>query len=149
MVFVQAAISERGPAARLVGMAESHAIELFVSSAILDEVAEVLERPRFRIRSPRLTFERIDGFLDRLRHISTLIREVPKVVRLSRDPDDEVYLDLAIAANAEYIVTRDHDLLDLMNPAKSGGVMLPASVHVVTPKQFLLTLESLDRGDPA
>jgi putative PIN family toxin of toxin-antitoxin system len=115
-------------------MAERHAVELFVSSAILEEVAEVLERPRLRRRSPRLTFDRIDGFLDRLRRIATLVREVPEIVRLARDPDDEAYLNLAIAADAEYIVTRDHDLLDLMDKKQSAEVTLPGRLRIVTPR---------------
>ena len=32
-----------------------------------------------------------------------------------RDPKDEPYINLALAANADYLVTRDNDLLDLMN----------------------------------
>jgi putative PIN family toxin of toxin-antitoxin system len=140
MVFVQTVISEKGPAARLFALAESRAIELFVSTAVLEEVAEVLERPRLRAKSPRLTFQRIDQFLDRLRRVATWIREIPEVVRLNRDPRDEVYLNLAIAADAEYIVTRDRDLLDLMQPGTSGGVQLPAGLAIITPEEFLAAL---------
>ena len=134
----------------MVGMAETHAIQLFISGAILEEVAEVLERPRLRIRSPRLTFERIDRFLDRLRHFATLVKEVPKVVRLSRDPDDEVYLDLAIAAGAEYIVTRDHDLLDLTRAKQRTDIGLPDGLRIVTPEELLTIVRdqrlSVDTG---
>jgi predicted nucleic acid-binding protein len=36
---------------------------------------------------------------------SELIVDVPKSISLPRDPDDEIYLDLAVAANADYLVT--------------------------------------------
>lgn len=41
--------------------------------------------------------------------------DVPKAVVLERDPKDEPYLNLAIAAKAHYLVSRDRDLLDLMS----------------------------------
>ena len=34
---------------------------------------------------------------------------------LDRDPKDEIYVNLAIEAGASYLVSRDKDLLDLMN----------------------------------
>jgi len=39
---------------------------------------------------------------------------VPSVYSLPRDLDDEPYLNLALAADADYLVTWDKDLLDLM-----------------------------------
>ncbi len=46
-----------------------------------------------------------------------MLTGVPKAVALPRDPKDEPYLDLAIAAKAHYLVSRDLDLLDLMHDA--------------------------------
>jgi predicted nucleic acid-binding protein len=40
---------------------------------------------------------------------------VTKHFELSRDPDDEPYLNLAIESGAQFLVTLDRDLLDLMN----------------------------------
>ena len=42
---------------------------------------------------------------------------MPSLFSLPRDPDDEPYLNLAIAAGADYLVTWDKDLLDLMQDA--------------------------------
>src|SRR5438132_1365376 len=39
---------------------------------------------------------------------------VPIAFRLDRDPDDEPYLNLAIAMQPSFLVSRDKDLLDLM-----------------------------------
>ena len=40
---------------------------------------------------------------------------MPAVYRLHRDPDDEPIVNLAIATQAAFLVSRDQDLLDLMN----------------------------------
>lgn len=42
------------------------------------------------------------------------IKEVPRAFEYPRDPTDEPYINLAIAAHAKYLVSRDKDLLDLM-----------------------------------
>ena len=39
----------------------------------------------------------------------------------ARDPGDEPDMDLAILADAAYLVSRDRDLLDLQDPASAGG----------------------------
>jgi predicted nucleic acid-binding protein len=43
------------------------------------------------------------------------LRNLPRRFELPRDPDDEPYLNAAIEFGAQFLVTRDRDLLDLMN----------------------------------
>lgn len=52
---------------------------------------------------------------------TTLFRKVPKRFVYPRDPDDEPYLNLAIEAGAQFLVTRDRDLLDLMRANTEEG----------------------------
>ena len=49
--------------------------------------------------------------------MAQLVSLVPSLFSLPRDPDDEPYLNLALAADADYLVTWDKDLLDLMQDA--------------------------------
>ena len=66
--------------------------------------------PRTRpspMRGSRIFFRRID-------QVAQKIDSVPAAYSLPRDPDDEPYLNLALAANADYLVTWDKDMLDLM-----------------------------------
>ena len=45
------------------------------------------------------------------------LRDAGRLCALARDPKDEPYVDLAAATRARYLVTRDKDLLDLMDDA--------------------------------
>ena len=57
-----------------------------------------------------------------------------------RDPDDEPYLNLAIAVSADYLVTRDNDLLDLMQDS-AFRVRFP-SLTILDPVTALRLLDS-------
>jgi uncharacterized protein len=118
MVFFQATARPSGPAARLfLDFVEGGRLALYVSDAILAEVRDVLGRPRIRAKNPAITDEGVDEFCNRIRQVARTIDPVPASFTLTRDPDDEPYLNLAIAASADYLVTRDNDMLDLMQDA--------------------------------
>ncbi|MGH9753219.1 MAG: putative toxin-antitoxin system toxin component, PIN family [Blastocatellia bacterium] len=95
-------------------MVEKGALILFVSQAILAEVADVLSRPRFKKLFPALTPERIEAFIEEIESISIPITNVPEEFRYERDPEDEPYINLAVVTDANYVVSLDNDLLDLM-----------------------------------
>lgn len=114
-VFLQAASRPSGPAARLfIEFLESGNPTLTASDEILTEVREVFCRPHIRAKNPIITDEKVEAFFRRIDQIAEKIDDVPPSYSLPRDPDDEPYLNLAIAANADYLVTWDNDLLDLM-----------------------------------
>jgi len=113
MVFLQAAVSRHGPAFALLTLVEAGRLELLVSREILAELREVLVRPAVRRKFPLLSADFVDAFVDRLESLATPIESVPPLFQFTRDPDDEPYINLAVARRAEYLVTRDRDLLDL------------------------------------
>lgn len=113
-VLLQAAARGKSVAAECLRMVEEGLVRLYLSKEILEEVEDVLNRPAIRKHFQTLTDEIIEAFLLRLRSRSQIIRRVPDKLSYPRDPNDEPYLNLAIAAKANYIVSRDHDLLGLM-----------------------------------
>ncbi len=114
-------------------------MELVVSSAILDEVRDVLNRPKTRAKFPLLTDEAVDLFLRDVVGFSVMIDLVPRIWILSRDPKDEPYLNLALAVRAPYLVTRDKDLLDLM--IDDGFQARHPILRIIEPPVFLRELE--------
>lgn len=113
-VLLQAAAREKSVAAKCLNLAESGLIQICVSREVLAEVEDVLNRPEIRAHFPDLSDEIVGAFLKRLQKLSVLVRPVPKKFSYPRDKDDEPYINLAIAADAGFIISRDRDLLDLM-----------------------------------
>ena len=113
-VFAQALINPRGPAAACLTAAQEGRVRLFVSEYVLGEVRELADKLPPRVRpSP----ERVDRLVGELARYAHAVVDVPAQFQYPRDPDDAHYVDLALAAGATYVVSRDRDLLDLGDPA--------------------------------
>lgn len=90
------------------------------------------EKELFRkLRNPK--FDRYVSLEIRMEFFDTFVYRSEKAhpdIALSdcRDPEDNKFLELAISANADCIITGDKDLLAL-NPYRS--------VPIITPKEFL------------
>jgi predicted nucleic acid-binding protein len=62
----------------------------------------------------------------------------------ARDPDDSHYVNLALAADAKLIVSRDRDLLDLMDNSIPEGLDFQGrfpSLRILDPVAFLREFE--------
>ena len=78
------------------------------------ELRGLLSRPNIRKKFPHLTDEVAEAFVREVERSSTSIGDVHRPFEYPRDPKDEPYINLAIAAQADYLTSRDKDLLDLM-----------------------------------
>jgi putative PIN family toxin of toxin-antitoxin system len=114
-ILVQAVLSPDGPGAACLALADAGRITLVTSRDTLAEARDVLNRREIRELVPTLTSEMVERFLVGLAYRSVFVRDVPPVSRWGRDPKDEPYLDLSIAAGAVFLVTRDRDLLALIS----------------------------------
>jgi len=122
-VLLAAAISE-GPPFDIVNMVFGGRIMLIFSRETFGELADIL-----MTRTPfdRIAREVRAAFLGHLAERGTWARPLPQAV-MCRDPQDQVFLDLAVAARVDYLVTGDDDLL----------VIGEADItRIRTPRQFL------------
>ena len=124
MMFLQGAARREGATGACLGLLELNAIGLYVSQEIMAEVRDVLARPPVRQRFPALTDQIIDRFLVALKERAIVVSEVPRVFQFDRDPKDEPYINLAIAAIANYLVSWDKDILDLADTSTPHGERL-------------------------
>jgi putative PIN family toxin of toxin-antitoxin system len=147
MTYLQATASPAGPAAACLRLVETVRVRLLTSQTILDEVRDVLERPRIRKKNPRLTDELVGAFLAHVVSLAPPAAVVPTAFTYPRDPKDEPYLNLAIAEKAEVLVSWDNDLLDLMKPDNPDGQRLRAlapGLRILTPPDFLGVIRAAD-----
>jgi putative PIN family toxin of toxin-antitoxin system len=146
VVFLQGAGRRHSPARRCLELADAGTVRLCLSPAVLTEIEDVLGRPVLRQKFPLLTSEDSTTLLRTLRATALLFTDVPKVFTLPRDPDDEAYTDLAIAAGARYLVTwNERHLTYLMKRDTPEGrdfcERFPA-VKIVSPPEFLREIDA-------
>jgi putative PIN family toxin of toxin-antitoxin system len=116
-----------------------------VSEQVLDEVRDVLNRPEIVRKFPHLTPTRAALFLDRVERQAARGSDVPVVFHHERDPKDERYVNLALAAAARFLVTWDRHLLDLMDERHADSQAFRASyphLRIVSPVGLLHELTS-------
>jgi len=123
-----------GTGRSLSGVRRSRQRHALFEHAILDEARDVFSRPATRKRFPKLTEEKSERFLLKVASIATLINDVPTATNLPRDPKDEAYLNLAIATQSSFLVTRDRDLLDLRTDEGFQG--LYPWLTIIDPQAF-------------
>lgn len=131
-VLVSAFLFPDSVPGRVLVLAEQDVYALHFSPVILEELSRSLRNPRLRKSYP-YTDEKIELWCKNLHKIGTIIlKPLPDIEPICRDPDDDHVIAAAIAVSADYIVTGDHDLLVL------GQYQ---SIRILTSKAFLTEIE--------
>ena len=79
-------------------------------------------------------------FLAALGKRTVEVATVPRLFPFGRDPKDEPYINLAIAASARYLVSRDNDILALADVSTPDGERLrrlAPELRILDPVSFL------------
>jgi uncharacterized protein len=97
---------------RLIEQVRAGALTFVSSPALLAELAEVVARPKFKSALARSSTDP-QLMLAQVRSLAEVIDPPALPESVSRDPDDDVVLALAVAARADLIITGDQDLLIL------------------------------------
>jgi putative PIN family toxin of toxin-antitoxin system len=105
--------------------------EVFLSPVIIKEIDGTIHR-----LSPKLGEGKAEFLLILWRKLAALctIVEPSEKEHICRDPKDDAYLHLCIAAEADFLITGDKDLL-AVDPARVPA--LHERLRIVTPRQFL------------
>ena len=122
-VFVSAALNPASVPGQVVRAAFAQEFEPVVSPRLIDELSNVLRRPKF---SELLASSQIEAFVEAVEETAVVLDD-PDVLARLRDPDDDYLVALAMASEASAIVSGDRDLLE-------AGPLL---CRVLSPKEFL------------
>jgi putative PIN family toxin of toxin-antitoxin system len=97
--------------------------KLFISKEILEEIEEVMGRPKFHANKEAVIY-----FIASLEEIVNKI--IPEIFldKGSRDKSDNKYIECGIAANVDYIISGDIHLLEL----KEYG-----NIKIINAKEYL------------
>lgn len=128
-VLVSALISTAGPSREIVTAWVDERLALIASPTLIDELRDVLGRPRLR---RWVSVETATEFIDGLAEDAEIVDDPPPLPGLTPDPEDDYLVALARAAHADYLVSGDRHLLGLADPTPP----------VLTPRQFLDLLET-------
>jgi putative PIN family toxin of toxin-antitoxin system len=144
-ILLQSLLNEAGPAAKCLGYFRRGEVDLVVSRQTLQEAQDVLTRSSLRTRyAKQLTDERVQSLLNFLMYRGTYLRSVKRWFEYARDPGDEPFLNLAIEVEADYLISRDPDVLDLMKWETEVGREFQKRfrfLKIVTPVEFLVAME--------
>jgi putative PIN family toxin of toxin-antitoxin system len=121
-VVVSGTLTTFGPPAQILGLVASRDIELVVDDRILAEYADVLSRPRLSLDPWR-----VDEFL-RAAEDAEYVVGAPLPFALP-DPDDEAFLEVAIAGAVDALVTGNEKHFKIPR----GKLAIP----IVSPRRFL------------
>lgn len=124
-IFISAILYGGSPR-KIVNLAISELIEVYVSLELLDELGRVL-RGKFTLNS----FE-IDTIISEIKDFTEITTPQVRIQVIKSDPSDDKVLECAVEAKAHFIVSGDKHLLNLGN---FGGT------KIVNPADFLRTFK--------
>ena len=132
-ILIAALITRETPPDRIYQAWRKRRFELVTSEWQLEEFRRVSRYPKLR---KYLKPVEAGNLINGLRHQALLLVDLPEV-DLSRDPDDNPLLAMAIAGKADYLVSGDkRDVLALRKVDKS---------RIITARRFLTILKGKQR----
>ena len=126
-VIISGLLSPAGPPGQILAAVRAGELEAVVSEHLLNELADVLTRPKFR---GFITIEEAIALDDELRRVAHVAADPPDPESLARDPDDDYLIALAKTAEADAIISGDGDPLALVTDPP-----------VIAPRAFLERLQ--------
>ena len=127
-VLVSALLFRSGRLSWLRQAWQTMALRPVMAKPTTEELLRVLAYPKFR-----LTSAEVEALLEELLPwVEVFAAPIPSVVKrwTVRDPKDQIFLDLALGAGVDLLVTGDADLLVLSDQFKGLQICQPADLKL-------------------
>ncbi|MCC6167145.1 MAG: putative toxin-antitoxin system toxin component, PIN family [Caldilineaceae bacterium] len=137
-VLVSALVAAQSAPAQILARCHSGELELVASPDSLAELRRVLHYPHIR---QRLTYsdEQIEGYMAYLEQTAALLSPTLTVRAVPDDADDDLFVALALEAQAPYLISGDKHLLSVGHYA---------GVTILKPAAFLQLWQTLHPEPP-
>jgi len=123
-IFISSFFNPNGNPKRVIDLWKNGKITICITEEILEEYVKVLARLGFS-NEPEL--EELVGLFKKKNNI-IYIASTPKFNLIKDDPDDDKFIECAVAARAQYIISGDKHLLNLK---------AFQNITVISPSEFL------------
>jgi uncharacterized protein len=125
-VYIAAALNPAGSSEAWLRIAgrQLRSFDLYVSEAILDEVAEKLS-DKFTLPE-----QQIRHFIAAVRDVAVVVQPKHKLRVVLADPDDDMLFECAVAAQAQLLVSADKEVLKL-SPYEGIGICHPSDLKKI------------------
>ncbi len=109
-VIISGLINSEGAPARVVDLWVNGAIETATSPALIQEILDVIARPKFK---PLGTVDERCDLIKKLVERAEIVNPPQRLKIISEDDADNRVLECALAHSADYIISGDSHLLNL------------------------------------
>ena len=142
-IFVRTVIQTDNLPNHLISLWREGRFVLVLSQSIINEVQEVLSRPKMR--------QKYQYTLTKVRNLVNLLQQA-RVVEVNtsfelchRDPTDNIFVDCAILGRVQFLVSTDNDLID---NSELKQALFEFGVEIVDPPNFLQKIQDPEGNIP-
>lgn len=132
-LFVSALLKPDSNPDIILHLVKDEKVLLLMSDSICHEISRVLTYPKIRKRLT-VSGEELKNFVQLLGTVAIITPGTLNLPPIDADPDDTKYLVCAVEGHADYIVSGDHHLTDLV---------MYRGIRIVTPVDFIQIVSTL------
>jgi putative PIN family toxin of toxin-antitoxin system len=116
-LVISTILSPEGKPATILRMVLNAELDLVLSPALLEEISLVLNYEKIRklFIKRSVTPQKMKDALQKIVKIAVVVSGKTKVNRIDKDPSDNMLLSCALEGKADFIISGDHHLTDLVS----------------------------------
>jgi putative PIN family toxin of toxin-antitoxin system len=118
-ILISAILKDRLPEKMILRIIEDGSFDWIASEEIVQEYKTVISRPKFLIPGDEIKFQ-----FDLIDRMTTIVYPDLKII-FKRDQKDAKFLSCALVSNADFLITGDSDLVEIVNYNNTKIISVP------------------------